>query len=130
MDVQDAMTTAVVTVSPDATLQEAAAAMVARNVGSAIVVANEHEVRGIVTERDVLQAVAGRSDCAASRVADHVQSELRQALPDWPLQDAAAEMLRGGFRHLVVSRDGHQLVGVLSMRDIVRIWAAERLQPM
>lgn len=129
MKVQDAMTTAVVTVSPNSTLGEAATAMTARNVGSAIVVEDGQQVRGILTERDVLQAVADGAECTTTRVTEHLASDLTVAAPDWPLQEAAAAMLRGGFRHLVVS-DDEMLLGVLSMRDIVRVWAAERLQPM
>jgi len=43
------------------------------------------------------------------------------ASPDWTLEEAATAMVRGGFRHLVVV-EGHDVAGLLSMRDIVRCW--------
>jgi predicted transcriptional regulator len=43
------------------------------------------------------------------------------AAPDWSLEQAASEMVRGGFRHIIVV-DGADVVGILSMRDIVRCW--------
>ena len=46
------------------------------------------------------------------------------AAPDWSLEQAASEMVRGGFRHIIVV-DGADVVGILSMRDIVRCWTAE-----
>ena len=79
---------------------------------------------GIVTERDVLQSVAQGQDPATERVADHLSPELTFASPDWSLERAAEAMVRGGFRHLVVV-DGGKMVGVLSMRDIVRCWVSD-----
>jgi CBS domain-containing protein len=46
------------------------------------------------------------------------------AAPDWSLERAAAEMARRGIRHLVIV-EGGQLAGVLSMRDIMRVWTSE-----
>jgi CBS domain-containing protein len=57
-------------------------------------------------------------------VADHLSSNLTFASPDWSLEQAAAAMVRGGFRHLVVVNRG-ELVGILSMRDIVRCWTGD-----
>jgi CBS domain-containing protein len=57
-------------------------------------------------------------------VADHLSGELTFAAPDWSLERAAEAMVRGGFRHLVIV-DGGELVGVLSMRDIVRCWVTD-----
>jgi len=53
-----------------------------------------------------------------------VQGSASYSEPDWPLVKAAKAMVSGGFRHLVVT-DGGDLVGVLSMRDIVRRWSAD-----
>jgi CBS domain-containing protein len=54
-------------------------------------------------------------------VSDHLTSNLVFASPEWSLEQAAAAMVRGGFRHLVVV-EGGETVGVLSVRDIVRCW--------
>ena len=57
-------------------------------------------------------------------MADHLSSQITFAAPDWSLERAAEAMVRGGFRHLVVV-DGGRMRGVLSMRDIVRVWVSD-----
>jgi CBS domain-containing protein len=78
----------------------------------------------MITERDILRSVAGGGSPDEQRVADHLTSKLTFAQPDWSLEQAAATMVRGGFRHLIVV-DGSELVGILSMRDIVRVWSGD-----
>ena len=78
----------------------------------------------MLTERDILRSIAEGQDPDQELVSDHLTSELVLASPDWSLEQAAAAMIRGGFRHLVVV-EGAQLVGMLSMRDIVRCWTAD-----
>jgi CBS domain-containing protein len=78
----------------------------------------------VITERDILRSVAAGEEPAEERVSGHLTSKLTFASPDWSLEQAAAAMVRGGFRHLVVV-DGSELVGMLSMRDIVRCWTAD-----
>ena len=58
-------------------------------------------------------------------VADHMSGSVIAAAPDWSLERAAAEMSNRGIRHLVVY-EGPELVGILSMRDIVRVWIPTR----
>jgi CBS domain-containing protein len=79
---------------------------------------------GIITERDLLNSVARGEDPARERVQDHLSAQLTFASPEWSLERAAEAMVRGGFRHLVVV-DGGEMVGVLSMRDIVRCWVQD-----
>jgi CBS domain-containing protein len=124
MQVRDGMSATVVTVGPGHTLREAARLMSQRKVGAAIVIDPEQPGPGIVTERDVLQSIAAGDDPAVERVADHLSAKLTFATPDWSLERAAEEMVRGGFRHLVVV-DGGEMAGILSMRDIVRCWVAD-----
>jgi CBS domain-containing protein len=57
-------------------------------------------------------------------VRDHLTSEVVYAAADWSLERAAAAMVRGGFRHIIVI-NGAEVAGILSMRDIVRRWTAE-----
>ena len=106
------------------TLREAAEAMCRRNVGAAIVLDPEAPGPGVITERDLLRSVAAGEEPDAERVADHLTGNLTFASPEWSLEQAAAAMVRGGFRHLVVV-DGGALVGILSMRDIVRVWTGD-----
>jgi CBS domain-containing protein len=56
-------------------------------------------------------------------VADHRTSDVVFASPEWTLEDAAAAMVNGNFRHLIVVDSG-EVTGLLSMRDIVRCWAS------
>jgi CBS domain-containing protein len=125
MLVRDAMSPLVVEVGPGHTLRHAAEQMAARNVGAAIVIDPDGEGPGILTERDVLRAVAAGEDPSAVLVADRVTTSVVYAEPTWSLDDAAAAMVDGGFRHLVVMQ-GPEVLGVLSVRDIARTWAGER----
>jgi CBS domain-containing protein len=124
MFVREGMSEVVLTVGPGHTLREAAAAMCHRNVGAAVVVDPDAPGPGVITERDVLRSVGSGQDPDAERVADHLTTDLTFASPDWSLEQAAAAMVRGRFRHLVVV-DGAELVGILSMRDIVRCWTGD-----
>jgi CBS domain-containing protein len=118
------MSDVVVTINPDHTLREAAKAMAEREVGAAVVMDPEQPGPGILTERDILKAVASGQSADGERVCDHLTARVTFAAPDWSLERAAEAMVRGGFRHLVVV-DGSDLIGVLSMRDIVRCWVTE-----
>src|SRR5215204_1198284 len=95
MQVRAGMSSMVVTVSPGLTLHDAARSMAERGVGAAVVIDPEQPGPGITF-----------------------------AAPDWSLEHAAEAMVRGGFRHLVVV-DGGEMIGVLSMRDIVRCWVED-----
>jgi CBS domain-containing protein len=124
MLVRDGMTDVVLTVGPGHTLREAAVAMCERRVGAAVVLDPEAPGPGVITERDILISVGAGENPDQERVADHLTAKLTFASPDWSLERAAATMIRGGFRHLVVV-DGSEMAGVLSMRDIVRVWSGD-----
>ncbi|WP_422772372.1 cyclic nucleotide-binding/CBS domain-containing protein [Plantactinospora sp. WMMC1484] len=121
MLVREAMSGSVLMVGPDHTLRQAAAMMSERGVGSAVVVDPDSEGVGIMTERDVLKAVGAGLDVDAERAAAHLTWDVVYAGPDWTVHEAAEAMSRGGFRHLVVMEDG-EVVGMISVRDIVRVW--------
>ncbi len=121
MRVRDGMSTRVLTVGPGHTLRQAAVQMAGRGVGAAVVLDPEGMGPGIVTERDILLSLGRGEDPDDERVADHLTSELVFAGPDWSLEQAAAQMVRGKFRHLIVM-EGGEVVGVLSVRDVVRCW--------
>jgi CBS domain-containing protein len=125
MQVRDAMSKAVVTVGPDHTLRQAAQLMSERRTGSAVVSDPDGEGCGIITERDVLNAIAAGLDPDTARTADHLTWDVVYAGPAWTLEEAASAMVRGGFRHLVVLEDD-EVLGVISVRDIVRAWATDR----
>lgn len=121
MEVREGMSQVVLTVGPDHTLREAARHMAKRGVGAAVVIDPEEPGPGILTERDLLNSLGAGQNPDDERVHDHLSPNLVFAAPDWSLERAAGEMVRGGFRHLVVV-DGGETVGILSMRDIVRVW--------
>jgi CBS domain-containing protein len=124
MQVNDAMSTEVLTIGPAHTLREAAARMSSRKVGAAVVIDGDQDQPGILTERDILDAIGAGQDVDEERVQDHLTNDIVVAAPDWPLEKAAAAMVGGGFRHLVVCR-GRDIVGMLSVRDIVRVSVSE-----
>jgi CBS domain-containing protein len=124
MQVRDGMSSMVLTVGPGHTLRAAATMMSERKVGAAVVIDPEAPGPGILTERDVLYSIGAGQDPDTELVADHLTANLVFASPDWALEEAAAQMVRGGFRHLVVIQDG-EITGILSVRDIVRCWTQE-----
>src|SRR5918911_4464872 len=124
MFVREGMSDVVLTIGPGHTLREAAAAMCKRNVGAAVVIDPDAPGPGVITERDILHSVGAGQDPDKELVADHLTANLKFAAPEWSLERAASTMVGGGFRHLIVV-DGGELVGVLSMRDIVRCWTAD-----
>jgi CBS domain-containing protein len=124
MEVRDGMSDVVVTINPGHTLRDAAKAMADRRVGAAVVTDPDQPGHGIITERDLLQSLGAGQSPDTEKVADHLSANLVFAEPSWSLERAAEAMVRGKFRHLVVV-DGGDLIGVLSIRDIVRCWVEE-----
>ena len=124
MQVRDGMTTVALTVGPGHTLREAAHLMADRSVGAAVVIDPESPGPGILTERDVLDAIGRGEDPDREHVGDHLTSHIVFAAPDWSMEEAAVAMIKGGFRHLVVT-EGGEVSGLLSMRDIVRCWTQD-----
>jgi len=124
MHVRDGMSPTVLTVGPGHTLRHVARLMTDRRVGAAVVIDPEASGPAIITERDILEAVGHGQDMDTECVSEHLTAALVYATSDWSLEQAAAEMVRRGFRHLVVI-DAGEISGVLSMRDIVRCWTTD-----
>lgn len=122
MKVRDGMTALVLTIGPAHTLRQAARLMSARRVGAAVVTDDQHAGVGILTERDILDSIGAGQDPDAELAGGHRTVDVVFASPEWTLQQAAETMVRSGFRHLVVI-EGGEVIGLLSMRDIVRVWA-------
>lgn len=120
MRVSDAMSPISAVVGPEHTLRQAAVRMVQHRTGAAVVVDGALPGPSVVTERDLLRAVAAGLDPALERVEDHMTGELVTAMPTWPLVKAADLMVKHGIRHVLVF-EGSDLVGILSMRDVVRV---------
>ncbi len=121
MEVREGMSSIVLSVGPSHTLRETAEKMAEKKTGAAIVFDDEAPGPSIITERDILYSIGAGQDPDTETVADHKSDSVISAAPDWSLERAAHEMTEKNIRHLVVV-DGGELVGVLSMRDIVRVW--------
>lgn len=124
MHVREGMSQVVLTLGPGHTLREAATRMTEKGVGAAIVIDEEQPHPAIVSERDILHSIGQGQDPDAELVRDHMSDTVISAAPDWSLERAAMEMSRRHIRHLVVI-DGGEIAGVLSMRDIMRVWTSE-----
>jgi CBS domain-containing protein len=121
MQVRNGMTDTVLTVGPGHVLRSVARLMSERGVGAAVVMDPDANGPGIITERDLLVSIGAGQDPDREVVADHLTHDVVYAAPEWSLEEAAAAMVRGGFRHLIVL-DGADTVGILSVRDVVRCW--------
>jgi CBS domain-containing protein len=124
MEVREGMSKVVLTLGPGHTLRDAATRMTEKGVGAAVVVDEESPGPRIISERDILNSLGKGDDPDAERVGDHMSDTLIAAAPDWSLERAAMEMAKRHIRHLVVV-EGSELIGILSMRDIVRVWTSE-----
>lgn len=124
MQVREGMSDVVLSVGPSHTIREAATAMSSRKVGAAVVNDPDGQAPGVITERDILNCIGAGEDPDTALVADHHTSDVTYAAPEWSLEEAAATMVRGSFRHLIVIEHG-EVVGILAMRDIVRVWTGD-----
>jgi len=124
MEVREGMSRVVLTLGPGHSLRDAATQMTEKGVGAAVVIDEESPGPRMISERDILNSLGKGEDPDAECVVDHMSDTLITAAPEWSLERAAMEMARRHIRHLVVV-DGGELVGVLSMRDIVRVWTSE-----
>lgn len=105
------------TVDPHATLRRAAKVMTDRGVGCAVVVENE-KVAGIVTERDILRAIASDQKMDDTKVEEIMTRDVVSGTPGWDIVRAAKAMTEGGFRHLLVM-EMDDPVGIVSLRDLL-----------
>jgi CBS domain-containing protein len=116
--IAEIMSRGLVTVEADISLEEAARRMDERHVGAALVLEGD-ALRGIVTERDVLRAVAAGPIGGVS-VADCMTRHPETIDASETTGLAASLMIHGGFRHLPVL-DGERVVGIISIRDLMRV---------
>ena len=113
------MTKDVLTVEPSDTIGEAAEKMHAANVGAVVVVEDMVRIIGIVTERDLLRAVAQRARAAEARVRQWMTADPVTVAPETTVDEAARIMFEHNFRHLPVVKDGRPL-GIVSLRVLAR----------
>jgi CBS domain-containing protein len=118
MTLGDFMSREVLSVAPEDTIGEAAQRMADANVGSSVVL--EHgRLIGILTERDLLRAMAQRVHPSEARVREWMTAEPMAVSESTTADEAARLMVENGFRHLPVV-DGERTLGVVSLRDVMR----------
>jgi CBS domain-containing protein len=118
MQVGALATTSVLTVRPGDSLKEVAQRMSERNVGAAAVVTDDGSP-GIITERDLMRAMAAGADPASATVEDFMTANAITASAAWSVGEAARTMIHGRFRHLLVLGSEGEIAGILSIRDLV-----------
>lgn len=117
--VKQIMRTDVLAVEMAETLQDAAASMKEKKISSLVVTENDRLV-GIMTERDMVTAMADGVDAQVAHVRDYMTSNPVSIAPDTSIEEATQVMLENGFRHLPVTGDDLKLVGIVSIRDLAR----------
>jgi CBS domain-containing protein len=116
--VSEVMNTSVVTVDPTSSIGEAAEKMIEAGVGAVVVMEDMARIVGIVTERDLMRAVAQRARAAEAKVRQWMTEGVITIQPETEIKDAAKMMFERNFRHLpVVSKDG-RLMGIASLRRL------------
>jgi citrate synthase len=140
--VAEVMSAPVVTASPDETVAEAAGRMGERRVGSVVVVDGERPI-GILTERDIVRLAAAGASVTGTKVAEWMTADPDCVEPSVSVHDAFASLAEHGYRHFpVVDRPdgadgtggdpgdgGPRLVGVVSMRDLMRVASIQPVVP-
>ncbi len=120
--VAEVMSTQLVTMGSGSSLAEAASVMSQRRVGSVLIVEGDR-LAGILTERDIVRAISQDIGAPRDEIAHWMSAEPKTILPTASLEDARDLMDRSHIRHLPVT-DGGRIVGMLSMRDLIRIGPA------
>ncbi len=127
MKVGDLATRPVIAVDPRESLRGAAQVMMRHRAGSTVVLEGDN-LMGMLTERDILRAVADGVDLDGARVEELMTKDVVTVGPDWEVYEATSEMAARHIRHLVVA-DGTGVLGVLSVRDILLAGQRVELTP-
>ncbi len=119
MEIGPLVSPRLLTVGPRHTLRDVARKMTERKIGSAIVHCDDGRP-GIITERDLLRAIADGVDPDTAMVDDYMTATPITASAHWDVHKAATRMIEGGVRHLIVVDEDGDTMGVLSIRDLVK----------
>ena len=107
-----------VSIAPSTTLREVADILAREEIGAVVVREGDAEAVGMLSERDLITAIAEDSDLQSDRAADVMAFDVQTISPDDDVATAAQQMLDGNIRHLPVL-DGTKVVGILSIRDVL-----------
>jgi CBS domain-containing protein len=128
MPVSELIGDEVIRIAPDADLVAVADALTANDVG-VLVVGEPNEVRGVISERDLVRAMAGRKDVERVRAIDVANTELVWCDAAATITEVAAEMMDRWVRHVLVEAEG-ALVGIVSARDLLGAYLATDSESM
>ena len=116
---------AVATAARTATLQEIVNLLAAKRIGAIVIVNAQDDVEGIVSERDIVRAVAAHgAACLTEPVGRFMTRDVITCVPDESLDQLMSTMTAGRFRHVPVV-EGQHLVGIVSIGDAVKHHIAE-----
>lgn len=115
----------ILTIDPADTLAEAARRMRDRGAGSAVITVAARRP-AIITERDLLRSIADGADLTTTPVSAYMTPDAVSVTANWHVVDVARTMIERGFRHVIVVDASEQVVGMLSIRDIVRALLEDR----
>jgi CBS domain-containing protein len=111
----------IVSILPTETLENAARLLTEKRVGAAVVLDRRGKLAGILSERDIVRAIADRGNAAlAMLVQDMMTKEVRTCLPSEPVKDLMKMMTLRRHRHVPVVDGAGDLVGVVSIGDAVK----------
>jgi CBS domain-containing protein len=117
----------VLAIAPEATLFEAARVLTLNRIGALLVRDAKGAVRGIISERDIVRAVAeGGADALALTVAQRMTKDVATCVENDTIADIMETMTRCRFRHMPVIENG-AVAGIVSIGDVVKIRIAETL---
>ena len=118
---------AAISVTPETPVVEIARIMAARRIGAVLIVTSTGQVAGILSERDIVKAVADRRNGIRCLAAEELMTrEVIMIGPDTPVEAALEIMDQGYFRHLPVCDTDGALLGMVSIRDLVKFRFAKQ----
>ena len=109
----------VTTITPHRSVADAIALLAARRIGAVIVGGDDGAVLGILSERDIVRALAAGADALQHPVSRYMTAEVITCAPDMLIIDVMEEMTAGRFRHMPVM-EGGRLAGIVSIGDVVK----------
>lgn len=107
------------TIRPEASLTAAIDLLAAKGIGAVVVTDSQNKICGILSERDIVRALARHRDALSSQCASHMTEHVVTCTPRMMIGEVMEEMTRGRFRHMPVIEHG-QLIGIVSIGDVVK----------
>ncbi|WP_208354466.1 CBS domain-containing protein [Pseudaestuariivita rosea] len=115
----------VFTITPNATVQEAAQMLSEKRIGTVVISGDGKVPQGILSERDIVREVGKRGPgCLGEKVTEMMTKQLETCTRKDKADDILKRMTNGRFRHMPVVEDG-QMIGLITLGDVVKMRLAE-----